>query len=428
MFRKSAAVLIACIVVSMLLVGCSSHIKGNMNLEWKNYEAAIQNFQEDLAQNPDRWQSRQRLGFAFLKTKQSDKAIEEFKRVLEMQPEDPFSTYYLGLAYLEQGDRKSTMETWKTYRNDREPLVEQEIKKQLTVIEIVECMHLARQALKEEQKLKSRPPQERTAAVLNFKDVSPDKRFEHLEKAMTAMIITDLSQIQALQVLERLRVHFLLMEMELGETGIMEPGTAPRAGQLLGVENLIVGTMESGSLTVKAGVASTSKQDLVGAFSVSAALEQFYALEKGVVYNVVKVLKVPFTPEEEARFSQYHTQDLNAVIYFGQGLEALDSGKWKEAHDFFRLAAQEDPSFELAKQFEEACPGAGTPGLGELSALSVEELALFVENSVANAMAAQAASSVENMVEVDGPSREGGGIALPADSPTPATGSISISW
>jgi len=420
MFRKSAAVLISCILSLMFLVGCTSRIKGNMNLERENYEAAIQDYQQDLARNPDHWQSRQRLGLAYLKTKQPDKAIAEFKQVLEKQPGDPFSTYYLGLAHLEKGERSQTIEIWKTYRNDREPLVEQEIKKQLTLIEIVESMHLARQALADEQKLKSLPPKQGTVAVFYFKDVSPDSRFQHLQKAMAAMIITDLSQVEALQVLERLRVQFLLTEMQLGQTGIVEPDTAPRAGQLLGAENLIVGTMEPGSVAVKTSVASTSKQDVVGAFSVSAELQQFYVLEKEVVYNILKVLKIPFTAEEEAKFSKYHTENLKAVIYFGQGLEALDAGQWTEARDFFRQAVQEDPKFEMAKLYRDACPGSTAPGLAALSAMSSEALANSAGVAVADAAADQAASVAQAIGASPGQA------AAPAA--TPATGGVSFSW
>ncbi|MBN2034531.1 MAG: tetratricopeptide repeat protein [Deltaproteobacteria bacterium] len=418
MTQKSVIVMMACVFSLMLLVGCSSYMKGKMHLEWENYEAAIRDFQEELARNPDNWQCRQRLGFAYLKAKDADKAVAEFTRVLEAQPDDPFSTYYLGQAYLEKGERRKTIETWKTYRNSAEPLVEEEIKKQMTLVEIVESMHLARQALSEEEKLKSLPPREGTVAVFYFKDVSPDNRFQHFQKAMAAMITTDLSQVGALQVVERMRVQFLLTEMKLGETGIVERESVPRAGRLLGAENLIVGSMEPGSLAVKTSVASTSKQDVVGAFSVAGEVKQFYVLEKEVVYNVLKVLKVPFTSEEEAKFSQYHTQNLKAVLYFGQGLEALDRGEWKEARDFFGLAVEEDPSFELARRYGEACPSDSSPGLGALGDMSTEGLAVSVEASVEGAMAEQAVAIAESTAGDPGE-------ATPAG---PDTGSVSFGW
>jgi len=202
-------------------------------------------------------------------------------------------------------------------------LVEEEIKKQLTLLEISESIHLARQALAEEEKLKTMPPKSGTVAVFYFKDTSADRSFRHLQKAMATMIIADLSQVSSLQVLERLRVQFLLSEMQLGQTGIVEETTAPRYGHLLGAENLIVGTMEPGSLRVKTSVASTSKKDVVGSIAVGSEIEEFYILQKEIVYNILKLLRVKFTSLEEMKFSQYHTKNLKAVTYFGQGLEAF---------------------------------------------------------------------------------------------------------
>jgi tetratricopeptide (TPR) repeat protein len=262
-------------------------MKGSRQLDRENYEAAIESFEEELARNPDNWRARQRLGFAYLKTGRLDRSISEFKTVAGQQPaayppatafsfaprqtkdvpgqnpRDPFSTYYLGLAYLQNGQGDQAIETWRSYRNRKEPLVEKEIKKQLTLVEISESIQLARKALAEEEKLETIPPKSGTVAVFYFKDTSPDSSFRHLQKAMALMITADLSQVRSLQVLERFRVQFLLTEMQLGQTGIVEETTAPRYGHLLGAENLIVGTMEPGSLRVKTSVASTSKKDVV---------------------------------------------------------------------------------------------------------------------------------------------------------------------
>jgi tetratricopeptide (TPR) repeat protein len=258
----------------ILLFGCTPYMKGSRQLDREDYDAAIESFQEELAQNPDNWRARQRLGFAYLKTGRLDQSISEFKTVVGQQPpayppstaisfaprqfqakpgqnpRDPFSTYYLGLAYLRNGQGVQAIETWRSYRNRREPLVEQEIKKQLTLVEISESIRLARQALAEEEKLETIPPRSGTVAVFYFKDTSPDRSFRHLQKAMATMITADLSQVRSLQVLERFRVQFLLAEMQLGQTGIVEETTAPRYGHLLGAENLIVGSMEPGSLRV----------------------------------------------------------------------------------------------------------------------------------------------------------------------------------
>ena len=135
-------------------------------------------------------------------------------------------------------------------------------------------------------------------------------RFRHLQKALTEMVITDLSQIKSLQVLERVRVQHLLAELQLEESAIVEEDTARRAGRLLGAENLIVGSLESGSLSVKTTVSSTTTENVVGTFLVTAEQQEFYVLEKEIVYSILKTLSVSFTPEEEGLFSKYHTKNL----------------------------------------------------------------------------------------------------------------------
>jgi tetratricopeptide (TPR) repeat protein len=429
-----------------MLSGCTPYMKGSMQLERENYEAAIENFQEELSQNPDNWEARQRLGFAYMKSGQLDQAIFEFKAVIaqtskESQfpiafayipqnikyvsgPGDPLSTYYLGMAYLQNGQRDKAIDTWRTYQNSDEPLVEREIKKQLTLLEIYDSLHLAKRAVEDEKKLQTVPPKSGSVAVFYFKDISPDQGFRNLQKAMAAMIVTDLSQVESLQVIERVRVQYLLEEMQLGTTGVVGIETAPRAGRLLGAEKLIVGTMEPGSFAVKTSVASTTTEDVVGAFSVTAEEQQFYILQKEIVYNILNVLEVSFTPLEEKRFSKYHTKSLQAVTYFGQGLNALDTGEWKEAKNFFKMAVDEDPEFRLARYYRDASPAATAPSLAALSEMSETALAGNCSGEVDGAIAAQ--GEIGSSGSGGGPSQPGA--PEPPDSGTPASGSVSVTW
>ena len=424
------------IIVLAVLSGCTPYMKGTINIDRENYAAAIENFQEELSKNPNNWRARQQLGLAYLKTGQNDNAIAElqyvlgqeqgattafafapgeFERGLGQNPGDPLANYYLGLAYLYNGQRSETVETWKSYQNKREPLVEEKIKKQIIPIEIFDSIHLARQALDEEKKLETLPPKSGTVAVFYFKDLSPDNRFRYLQKAMAEMIITDLAQVKSLQVLERMRVQFLLAEMQMGQTGIVEENTAPRAGRLLGAENVIVGSLEPGSLAAKASVASTKTEDVVGAFSVTAEQEEFFVLEKEIVYNLLKVLPVTFTPEEEEQFKKYHTKNLQAVIYLGQGLDALDAGRWQDAKILFKKAIEEDPEFKLAMYYSDHCPAATVASISTLTAMTVGQLADNVEADVGKASAAQA--EVDRQQEAD-----------PEPKETDNTGGVTISW
>ena len=284
---------------------------------------------------------------------------------------------------------------------------------------MVDSFNLAKVAVQKEKALKTMQPKADTVAVFYFKDLSPDHRFRHLQKALAAMIITDLSQVESLQVLERMQVQYLLTEMNMGQTGIVEKKSAPRTGRLLGAENLIVGTLNTGSFWVNSSVASTTKNHLKGSIAVHSEIEQFYILQKELVYRILQVLNVKLTPKEEAMFNTYHTKSLNAALYFGQGLDALDMNEWKQAEDYFQRAIKEDPSFGLAKIFKDGCPPPDTPKITTLAAMSTTELADMLDDAVNDAAEKQA--EISRALE----STDGGDLETEELS---NTGSITISW
>jgi tetratricopeptide (TPR) repeat protein len=402
------------------LHGCTPYHRGVIQVERGDFAAAAPHFERALEADPLNWQARQQLALAYLKTGRRDQAIDEFGKVLSQRPGDPFSTYHLGLAYLESGRRTQTIDVWQRYRNPAEPLVEQELTRQLALVEVYESIQAAREALAQEKTLQATPPRQGSIAVFSYQDLSPDSRFRHLQKAMAALIITDLAQVKSLMVLERLKVNHLVSEMKLGEAGLTEKGTAPRAGRLLGAENLVVGTMGPGSITAKTSIASTAKQSVTATFSVSTETEQFFILEKEIVFNILTVLKAPLTPDEQSRVRSYHTRSLNAMVAFGRGLEAWDGGKWGEARRGFSQAVQEDPDFELARRYRDGCPSATSPNITALSGMPVAMLAEILAGDMAEAAVQQ--------TQEDAQSGTGPGADPPAAPEPQGSGSISFSW
>lgn len=129
-------------LVALLLLGCTSYAIGNKELKKNNYRAAITHYLEYLSKNPGHCQARVRLGFAYLKIGQLDESVQEFNHVLQQRPENPSAKLYLGLAWLHKGEFDRTVEIWRSYENKRQPLVEDEIKYQLTQLEIAENQQL----------------------------------------------------------------------------------------------------------------------------------------------------------------------------------------------------------------------------------------------------------------------------------------------
>jgi len=345
--------------------------KAKKMLKQERYEKAIPLYKEYLSKKPNAYKARNELGFAYLKTGRLNEAIREFNSVLMAKPGNSYAVLYLGLAYVGKGDYGNAIVTWQIFRAKKKPLVEEEIKRQLTLLLIAESQRSAAKALAEEQKLKTVKPDVNTVAVCYYQDLSPDKSLRAFQKGLAAMLITDLSKAKSLKVVERLRLQALLSEMKLGQTGIVDTRTAPRVGRLLGAGNLIVGNLSLGSITTTNTVTGTTN----GTSKVTVSEDRFYELPAVIIRDIARILNIELTSKEIKAIGIPHTTVYEAFIHFGSALEALDAGNWKDAKNFFDMALKADPNFALAREGSDSCPGPSSPGLSALSKMTPAQLA-----------------------------------------------------
>lgn len=134
MQKRNYAIVGIIILLSVCLLGCTAAMKADTRLEQKNYRGAIELYSEDLTQNPGDFRVRSKLGFAYFRAGMLDNAAAEFESALRMKPGDPFPTLYLGVTCLKQKKLSQAMAIWKNYKDSERPLVEKEIRRQLTLL------------------------------------------------------------------------------------------------------------------------------------------------------------------------------------------------------------------------------------------------------------------------------------------------------
>jgi tetratricopeptide (TPR) repeat protein len=383
------------IFIGVLSLTCCTLMKAEIKMSQRNYKKAIPLYEEYLAQKPDSPYVKAKLGFAYLKTGQLDKSIAELQQALKIKPGDPYSILYLGMAYLNKEKFDKAIETWQLYRNKDQPLVEEEIRRLSTLVQIAASLRAAKKAIEDEQMLMAIKPDANTIAVCYYQDLSPDKSLRAFQKALTAMVITDLSKIKSLKIVERVRMQALLQEMRLGQTGIVDQNTAPRVGKLLGAENLIVGNLSLGSIQAITSLTSAGTGIVKGTASAAVDQEQFYELPMIIVQDVAKILGITLTTEEKKAVGVPHTTVYKAFVYFGEALDAMDAGNWKKAKDLFDMAVKEDPRFDMAIDGSSSCPDSSSPGIGALSSITASQLSSLAETSVDEAESAQEAADAE---------------------------------
>lgn len=392
----------ACVLCLALFIGgCNATMKANGAFKDKNYAEAATLYEQARAEDPAGFGCQDKLGYAYLMSGENAKALAELKKAAEADPDNQLAKLYLGLAYLKNDMLSEALAAWKGFSYPEKPEAEAEVKRLTTLLQVAESKRLAKRALAGEAAMGAESGHN-CFAVFEFAALTDDPDAAAMRKAMADMVITDLSRIQSIRVLERCRIQALMNEMRLGESGVVDAASAPRMGMLLGAENLVVGNLASmqPELNVNASTASATNRQVMNSFSVGAARERFFELQKEIVFNIVKSNGIALTPQEQQILSEYHTKNLQAFLYYGKGLEALDNGQWQKAKDLFDMAVQADPLFKFATDRGDASPA----GLG-ISSADVEGVAQGQPQAV-NAIAAKMAAAIDATAQ--GASQGGG--------------------
>lgn len=207
----------------------------------------------------------------------------------------------------------------------------------------------AKKTLEEEKALQA-PEGKNTLAILYFQNKTGQTDLNPLQKGFTLMLITDLSKLSGIQVIERVRLQALVEEMGLGTSGLVDPETAPRVGKLLGAQWIVGGDILKGQpdqLKVQSNPLEVPTQKLLGQLITEGKLEEIFRMEKDLLFEIVKVLNVDTRPfqEELRRSCSTHVKALLALF---KAIDSSDRKDYEGAAELYEKALKEDPGICIA--------------------------------------------------------------------------------
>ena len=262
---------------------------------------------------------------------------------------------YLGLSYLRLGNKEKAIDAWKEYvKLDPGSEGARDISQYLTLL-IREEAKRTTKTMRKQEKITGNIVDPDAVAVSPFRNLGKAS-YDPLSKGLAEMIITDLSQVKSLKVVERIQIQALLDELKLSQSGLVDPKSAPQVGKLLGAGKITTGSfldLDQEKMRLDAAVAETENGKLIASPGVSGNVATFYDLEKSLVFKILCGLGQ--CPESlDSRTLQavqaIHTKNFKAFRHYSAGLDFLDKGNYREAAKSFFLAVEEDPEFNLARQ------------------------------------------------------------------------------
>jgi len=356
----TAAVLLAATTVLVALSGCTT---ATSDAPTPPHPSLIPALEARIADEDGLVEVMARLGAAYREAGRLDEAREMLQRAVELDPRSGASVFFLGVTYEDLEAWGEARETYERFLalGSGELGARDAIEGRLPRVRRLAAQAEARRIAAREAELADLPPRPDAIAVVPFRFEGSDPVLAPLASALGALLATDLAQTDRLTVLERLRIDALLDEIALGASDRVAPETAARGGRLLGAGHIVVGSLagteasvEVEGLLVDASQTGAPGQPISESDPVAAIIDA----EKRMALAIFERLGIELTPAERERVNERPTENVQALLAYGLGVDAELRGDFEAASAQYQRAAQLDPGFQAAVEGSERASGA----------------------------------------------------------------------
>ena len=191
----------------------------------------------------------------------------------------------------------------------------------------------------------------KTIAISYFDNSSGDAKYNALSKGIADMLITDLSKIKGVTIVEREKLEKLIQEIKLGQSKYFDPTTAQKLGKGLGAQNILTGSFYilDNTIRMDARLIDVQTGGIVFAEQVSGNKNNFFALHQQLANLLAKKLNIPYSPDLSGLYKASDEVTLTEVVNFSNALELQDEGMNGEAKQLLEKTIKTNPKFHFAQ-------------------------------------------------------------------------------
>ncbi|MBL7094769.1 hypothetical protein ISS22_12445 [candidate division KSB1 bacterium] len=373
MHNKRNIFVIFILVASVFWQSCAP-TNVNRKRSTKQYRADILRYKSFVKQNPSDATGFLELGIISLELQNYAYAKKLLSKAFRLDRKNGKTLYFLGQLFEKQSNNTAALKIYKLY-NDVSLL--SPYRKQMSLRYETLNRELIRsemqQLLAQEKNLNVADISPKSVAVFPFTYQGENKTFAELGIGIGEMMITDLSQVNGLKVIERIRLQAMFNEISMGQSGMVEEGTAPRFGKLLGAAKIVHGNYDvsdKNNVELNVGFWDVKDNYFPGLSNQKDGLRNLFKMEKDLVFSLLNEMNIVLTVQERMKIQEIPTKNLQAFLNYCKGLQMENRGDFGQAAKFFEQAKKIDPDFKKAEQKVETnqlLATAGQTGLYEFA-------------------------------------------------------------
>lgn len=349
----------------LILGGCAANRYNDMDemVRNKEYNQAIRAYIKELdphVRDGKRYifynrESIARIGQVYWHMNRYEPAIKILKMITQKEPDFGMAYFYLGLCYegLEKYDK--AIEAYNHYENLS---LNDAYRAVLKGRRDWAVRYLADREIQEGLKneafanVDQIPP--RNLAVLPFIYLGQDREWEPLQKGLTEMLITDLSKVKELHVLDRIYMSTLAEAIRTTNTKYVENMETERLAKILDVRSFIKGSylvMDDMRITLDVSVQTADQSYKPEPISFDGNLVRLFMMEKEILFKTLEYFNITLDVQKREELLQVPTENLEAFMAYCRGLDAMDQYDYARAQTYFKQAVVLDNQFTLAAEW-----------------------------------------------------------------------------
>lgn len=188
-------------------------------------------------------------------------------------------------------------------------------------------------------------------AIIYFDNSSGEASMEKLKKGLADMLITDLSNVNMLDIVERDKLEAILKEQKLNNSKEFDPKTASKIGKLLGAEVILTGGYFEmmGSMRIDARFIDVETGKILKSDGVDGQTSSFFKIQKQLSWKIIKSLDTKITDEEKKEFESKEnseTLSMDDLNEYSKALDLFDQGNKADAKKIAIKLKKKFPEFE----------------------------------------------------------------------------------
>lgn len=191
----------------------------------------------------------------------------------------------------------------------------------------------------------------RIIAISYFDNTTDNSKYNALSKGIADMLITDLSKISDLEIVEREKLEQLLKEIKLGNSKYFDQSTAQKLGKGLGAASILTGAfyIMDETLRIDARLINVETGKIIAAEEVTGSKRDFFNLHKQLVSLLTNAFKIKYKAQNSSLINYDNKVELNAVVNYSNALSYSDNGLEENAKEVLENTLKENPDFLFAK-------------------------------------------------------------------------------